>query len=121
MPAATELILNGDGSVYHLGLLPGDIADTIIAVGDPDRVGKVSRYFDRVELKKQRREFTTHTGTLRGRKISAMSTGIGTDNVEIFLMELDALVNMDLKTKVVKSTVRQLEIVRIGKIGRAHV
>src|SRR5262245_29155226 len=98
MISPTDLILNSDGSVYHLGLLPEDIGETIFAVGDPDRVAKVSRHFSKIELKKQRREFITHTGLLDGKRVSVISTGIGTDNVEIFLIELDALVNVDLKT-----------------------
>ena len=90
--AASELVLNPDGSVYHLNLQPEDIAEKILLVGDPDRVPKVSQYFDKVEIKKNKREFYTHTGTLRGERITVMSTGIGTENIDIVMNELDALV-----------------------------
>jgi uridine phosphorylase len=88
-----------DGSVYHLNLKPEDIAEKILLVGDPDRVPKVSQYFDKVEIKKNKREFYTHTGTLRGERITVMSTGIGTENIDIVMNELDALVNIDLEKK----------------------
>ena len=115
--SGTDLILNPDGSVYHLHLLPEHIGDTIVAVGDPDRVPKVSRYFDTLDFKMNKREFVTHTGTLGGKKISAISTGIGTDNVEIFFNEIDALVNIDLKTREPKSKTQKLKVVRIGTSG----
>ena len=115
--ADTELILNSDGSVYHINLLPGDIADTIINVGDPDRVKMVSDFFDKVEIKKQKREFITHTGTYKGKRITVISTGIGTDNIDIFMNEVDALVNVDLKTRTVKKKKTSLNIVRIGTSG----
>ena len=102
--AASELVLNDDGSVYHLNLLPEDIAEKIILVGDPDRVPKVSQYFDKVEIK-NKREFYTHTGTLRGERITVMSTGIGTENIDIVMNELDALVNIDLKEKEFKKNI----------------
>jgi uridine phosphorylase len=95
----SELILNPDGSVYHLHLLPQDIAETILLVGDPDRVKKVSKHFDRIEIKKQKREFITHTGYIGKKRLSVLSTGIGTDNIDIVLNELDALVNVNLKTE----------------------
>ena len=101
--AASELVLNSDGSVYHLNLLPEEIADKIILVGDPDRVPKVSKYFDKIEVKKNKREFYTHTGELRGQRITVMSTGIGTENIDIVMNELDALVNIDLKNKEFKT------------------
>lgn len=101
--AASELVLNEDGSVYHLNLLPEDIAHKIILVGDPNRVAKVSQYFDKIEIKKNKREFYTHTGTLRGERITVMSSGIGTENIDIVMNELDALVNIDLKNKELKS------------------
>ena len=88
---ASELILNADGSIYHLNLLPEDLASTVITVGDPDRVAKVSKYFDRIELKKGKREFITHTGYLGNKRLTVISTGIGTDNIDIVLNELDAL------------------------------
>lgn len=114
---SSELILNADGSIYHLNLLPEDIAATIITVGDPDRVSDVSKYFDSIELKKGKREFLTHTGILYGKRLSVVSTGIGTDNVDIVLNELDALVNIDLTTKTVKKKFTQLQFIRIGTSG----
>lgn len=115
--AESELILNKDGSVYHLNLLPEDISDIVINVGDPDRVSMVSDYFDTVEVKKQKREFVTHTGVYKGRRISVLSTGIGTDNIDIVYNELDALVNIDLKTREIKSELTPLKLVRIGTSG----
>ncbi len=118
--AASELVLNEDGSVYHLNLLPEDIANKIILVGDPDRVPKVSKYFDKVDVKKNKREFYTHTGTLRGERISVMSTGIGTENIDIVMNELDALVNIDLKQKEFKSEHQTLELFRMGTCGSVN-
>ncbi len=112
-----DLIINTDGSVYHLNLLPEDIADTVITVGDPDRVSEISRYFDRIELRKGKREFLTHTGYLGAKRITVISTGIGTDNIDIVMNELDALVNIDFDTRVVNSTLRSLDIIRIGTSG----
>lgn len=119
MPAIanSELILNSDGSVYHLNLRPTDIADTIIFVGDPERVPKISKYFDSIEIKKQNREFVTHTGTLKNKKITVIATGIGTDNIDIVLNELDALVNINLETRTVHSKLKSLNIIRIGTSG----
>ena len=114
---ASELILNADGSIYHLGLLPEDLANTIITVGDPGRVSSVSKYFDEIEVKKNKREFTTHTGTYKGKRITVMSTGMGTDNIDIALTELDALVNIDLKEKKIKEDLTSLDIIRIGTTG----
>lgn len=114
---ASELILNKDGSIYHLGLLPEEIADTIITVGDPARVAKISTHFDSIEIKKQKREFCTHTGVYKGKKITVMSTGMGTDNIDIALTELDALVNIDLKAKKIKNKLTSLDIIRIGTTG----
>jgi len=113
----TDLILNLDGSVYHLNLLPKHISDTIITVGDPNRVYKVSQYFDDVDFEMNKREFITHVGKYKGKRITVMSTGIGTDNVEIALTELDALVNIDLKTREPKSRKKKLKIIRIGTSG----
>lgn len=113
----TDLILNQDGSIYHLNLLPQDVADTVITVGDPDRVPAVSQHFDTIELKKGKREFITHTGTMRGKRITVISTGIGTDNIDIVLNELDALVNIDLQTRAVKPDLKSLNIIRIGTSG----
>ncbi|MBC8755077.1 nucleoside phosphorylase [Kordia sp. YSTF-M3] len=119
--AASELIINPDGSIYHLNLLPEDIASTVIVVGDPDRVSAVSKYFDTIEVKKAKREFVTHTGTLKGKRITVLSTGIGTDNIDIVFNELDALVNVDFKKRQVKSTLTQLDIIRIGTSGSIQV
>ena len=113
----TDLILNPDGSVYHLSLLPKQISDTIITVGDPGRVYQVSQYFDEVEFEMNKREFITHVGYYQGKKITVISTGIGTDNVEIVLMELDALVNIDMKTREPRSRKKKLRIVRVGTSG----
>ena len=118
--AASELILNEDGSVYHLNLLPEDIAEKIILVGDPDRVPKVSKYFDSIDVKKNKREFYTHTGTLRGERITVMSTGIGTENIDIVMNELDALVNIDLKHKEIKSDKKSLQLFRMGTCGSVN-
>ncbi|HCZ36417.1 MAG TPA: phosphorylase [Cytophagales bacterium] len=113
----TDLILNPDGSVYHLNLLPKNISDTIIAVGDPSRVYMVSQYFDEVEFEMNKREFITHVGKYKGKRITVISTGIGSDNVEIFFNELDALVNIDLKTREPKARKKKLKVVRIGTSG----
>ena len=113
----TDLILNKDGSVYHLNLLPEDLADDIITVGDPDRVGEVSKHFDKVELRKGKREFITHTGYIGSKRLSVISTGIGTDNIDIVLNELDALVNIDLDRRVYLDKLKSLNIIRIGTSG----
>lgn len=118
--AASELVLNDDGSVYHLNLQPEEIAEKIILVGDPDRVPKVSKYFDKVEIKKNKREFYTHTGTLRGERITVMSSGIGTENIDIVMNELDALVNIDLKNKEFKKEHRSLQLFRLGTCGSVN-
>ncbi|MCB0540529.1 MAG: nucleoside phosphorylase, partial [Bacteroidetes bacterium] len=113
----SELILNDDGSIYHLHLLPEQIADTIITVGDPDRVEKVSKYFDKIEHKIQKREFVTHTGYIGNKRLTVISTGIGTDNIDIVINELDALVNIDLHTRQIKKDKKSLNIIRIGTSG----
>jgi len=113
----SELILNEDNSVYHLNLHPHEIADTIINVGDPDRVAMVSGFFDKIEIRKQKREFVTHTGLYKGRRITVISTGIGTDNIDIVYNELDALVNIDLKQRVIKDQLSSLNLIRIGTSG----
>lgn len=115
--AASELILNPDGSIYHLSLKPQDIANTIITVGDPDRVAQVSTYFDTIEFKGHKREFHTHTGHYKGQKITVISTGIGPDNIDIVMNELDALVNIDLNTRLPKKEKTSLDIIRIGTSG----
>ncbi|PIB36706.1 phosphorylase [Reichenbachiella sp. 5M10] len=113
----TDLILNQDGSVYHLNLKPENISDTIITVGDPSRVFRVSQYFDKIDFEMNRREFITHKGSYKGKKVTVISTGMGTDNVEIFMTELDALANIDLETRQVKEKKRKLNIIRIGTSG----
>jgi uridine phosphorylase len=117
MIKASELILNPDGSVYHLNLKPEHIARDIIFVGDQNRVEKITQSFDSIEFSTQKREFKTQTGTLNGKRITVMSTGIGPDNIDIVLNELDALVNIDLKTKIPKETLTSLNIIRIGTSG----
>ncbi len=112
-----ELILNADGSIYHLHLQPEQIADNIITVGDPDRVERVSKYFDRVEHKVHKREFYTHTGYIGQKRLTVISTGIGTDNIDIVLNELDALANVDLNNRTVKNSLKSLNIFRIGTSG----
>ncbi|MFZ6012351.1 MAG: nucleoside phosphorylase [Bacteroidota bacterium] len=113
----TDLILNEDGSVYHLNLLPKHVSDTIITVGDPSRVYRVSQYFDDVEFEMNKREFITHVGKYKGKKVVVTSTGMGTDNIEIFFTELDALVNIDLKTREPKSRRKKIKVIRIGTSG----
>ena len=117
MIQASELILNPDGSVYHLKLKPEHIAHDIIFVGDQNRVEKISSQFDTIEFSFQKREFKTHTGTLNGKRISVISTGIGPDNIDIVMNEMDALVNIDLITRQPKTTLTSLNIVRIGTSG----
>ena len=115
--AESELILNKRGAIYHLDLLPEELASTIITVGDPDRVRAISRHFDRFESKSQQREFVTHTGYVGNKRISVISTGIGTDNIDIVLNELDALANIDFTTRSIKSELTHLQIIRIGTSG----
>ncbi|MDJ1479521.1 nucleoside phosphorylase [Cytophagaceae bacterium YF14B1] len=115
--AESELVLNPDGSVYHLNLSPEDISDLIIVVGDPGRVHKVTQYFDSVDFEMNKREFITQTGICNNKRVTVISTGIGTDNVEIVMNELDALVNIDLKTRQIKDKQRRLKIIRIGTSG----
>ncbi|MCH2033587.1 MAG: nucleoside phosphorylase [Tenacibaculum sp.] len=113
----SELILNPDGSIYHLNLKPEHIANDIIFVGDQDRVDKVTKHFEKVEFTTQKREFKTSTGFYKGKRLSVVSTGIGPDNIDIVLNELDALVNVDLETRLVKKEHTALNIVRIGTSG----
>jgi len=119
MPRISEsdLILNSDGSVYHLNLLPKHISETIITVGDPSRVYRVSQYFDDVEFEMNKREFITHVGKYKGKRVTVISTGIGTDNIEIFFTELDALINVDLKTREPRTRRKKLKVIRIGTSG----
>jgi len=114
---ASELIINPDGSIYHLNLRPEHLANTIITVGDPDRVANVTKYFDTIEYTIKKREFHTQTGTYKGKRITVISTGIGTDNIDIVFNELDALVNIDLKTREIKNNLTSLDIIRIGTSG----
>ncbi|MCF8258660.1 MAG: phosphorylase, partial [Flavobacteriales bacterium] len=115
--AGSELILNGDGSIYHLNLRPDHIAQTIVLVGDPGRVAKVSRHFDKVLHIRQNREFLTHTGRIGNTELSVVSTGIGTDNIDIVLNELDALVNINLEKRTPKATHTALRLIRLGTSG----
>ncbi|MBL7825934.1 MAG: nucleoside phosphorylase, partial [Saprospiraceae bacterium] len=115
--AASELVLNPDGSVYHCNLHPENLADTVLLVGDPGRVPKVSNYFDQVDFKTQKREIVTHTGLKNGKRISVVSTGMGTDNIDIVLSELDALANIDLKERRLKTEHKQLTFIRLGTSG----
>lgn len=115
--ASSELILNKDGSVYHLHLKPENIAHTIITVGDPDRVDTVTKHFDSIRFTTQKREFKTTTGSYKGKEITVTSTGIGTDNIDIVLNELDALVNINLETREIKERHTSLDIIRIGTSG----
>ena len=117
MIASSELILNPDGSVYHLNLKPEHIANDIIFVGDQNRVEKITHFFDSIEYSTQKREFKTQTGIFKGKRITVMSTGIGPDNIDIVMNELDALVNIDLETREPKATLTSLNIIRIGTSG----
>lgn len=113
----SELIVNQRGAIYHLDIRPEELAPTIITVGDPDRVAAVSKHFDKIEFKNQHREFISHTGYLGKKRITVISTGIGPDNIDIVLNELDALVNIDLETRAIKPQLTVLDIIRIGTAG----
>ena len=117
MIQSSELILNPDGSVYHLNLLPENIAHDIIFVGDQNRVEKITQHFEAIEFSTQKREFKTQTGIYKGKRMTIMSTGIGPDNIDIVMNELDALVNIDLKMRQPKETLTSLNIIRIGTSG----
>ena len=117
MIASSELILNPDGSVYHLNLKPENIAKDIIFVGDQNRVEKITKHFSSIEFSQQKREFKTQTGSYKGKRITVISTGIGPDNIDIVMNELDALVNIDLKTREIKKELTSLNIVRFGTSG----
>lgn len=114
---SSEIILNADGSIYHLGLLPEHLTDIILTVGDPERVPEVSKYFDSIEVKISKREFVTHIGRLGKQSVMVISSGMGTDNVEILLTELDILANVDLTTLKPREQLRSLKIIRIGTSG----
>jgi uridine phosphorylase len=115
--AESELIINDRGAVYHLDLRPEEIAGTVITVGDPDRVKEVSKYFDSVEVKRQHREFISHTGTVGNKRLTVLSSGIGPDNIDIVLNELDALVNIDFQTREIKKELHSINVIRIGTSG----
>ena len=114
---ASELIINDRGAIYHLNVRPEEIADTIITVGDPERVAEVSKYFDRVEHKLAHREFITHTGTIGQKRISVLSTGIGPDNIDIALNEIDALANINFDTRSINDQKKSVSIIRMGTCG----
>ena len=115
--AESEMILNARGAIYHLNLLPPEIGGTVFLVGDPDRVKEVSKHFDKIEYKGEYREFITHTGHIGKKRLTVLSTGIGTDNIDIAINELDALVNVDLTTRQIKPTLTSLNLIRIGTSG----
>ncbi len=115
--APSELIINDRGAVYHLDVRPEELADTIITVGDPDRVAVVSERFDSIECRRQHREFVTHTGQIGRKRLTVMSSGIGTDNIDIVMNELDALANINLNTREVNPTLKSLKIMRLGTCG----
>lgn len=115
--AESELIINDRGAVYHLDLRPEELGDTVVTVGDPDRVAEVSKYFDRVDVKRQHREFISHTGLVGKKRITVLSSGIGPDNIDIVLNELDALVNIDFVSREIKKDLKSLNIVRLGTSG----
>ena len=115
--AASELIINNRGAIYHLDATPDEIAENIITVGDPARVTEVSKHFDKIEVERSHREFVTHTGWVGNKRISVVSTGIGTDNIDIVLNELDALVNIDFATRTIKHQLKHLNIIRVGTSG----
>ena len=117
MIAASELIVNPDGSVYHINLKPGQVAQNILFVGDQDRVEKITKHFDSIEFSIQKREFKTQTGTYKDKRITVMSTGIGPDNIDIVMNELDALFNIDFDTRTIKNELTSLNIIRIGTSG----
>ncbi len=115
--AESELIINPRGAIYHLDMRPEELATTIITVGDPERVKLISKYFDKIETKSHHREFVSHTGIIGKKRITVVSTGIGTDNIDIVLNELDALANIDFETRTIKKNFSQLDIIRIGTAG----
>lgn len=115
--AESELIINSRGAIYHLDLRPEEIADTVITVGDPDRVQEVSKHFDAIEVKRQHREFISHTGRVGNKRLTVLSSGIGPDNIDIVINELDALVNIDFGTREIKKELKSINIIRIGTSG----
>lgn len=117
---SSELILNPDGSVYHLNIKPSELAENILFVGDQDRVERISRHFDTITSRNQKREFKSHTGLFKGKRFTVISTGIGPDNIDIVMNEIDALVNIDFHTRAIKEKLTSLNIVRIGTSGSLH-
>lgn len=115
--AESELIINARGAIYHLDVKPDEIAPNIVTVGDPARVPEISKHFDKIEVERKHREFITHTGYIGNKRISVVSTGIGPDNIDIVLNELDALVNIDFHSRTIKEDLKQLNIIRIGTSG----
>ena len=115
--AESELIINNRGAIYHLDLRPEEIADTVVTVGDPDRVHEVSKHFDSIEVKRQHREFISHTGKVGNKRLTVLSSGIGPDNIDIVINELDALVNIDFETREIKKELKSINIIRIGTSG----
>lgn len=115
--AESELILNSRGAVYHLDLRPEELAGTVVTVGDPDRVREFSKHFDTVEVNRQHREFVTHTGIIKGKRLTVLSSGIGPDNIDIVMNELDALVNIDFERRMIKEKLSSLNIIRVGTSG----
>jgi uridine phosphorylase len=116
----SDLLINEDGSIYHLHLRPEELADTILIVGDPERTDTIAGFFEKIEVSKRNREFYSHTGYYRGMRITALSTGIGTDNIDIVLNELDALANIDFETRLIKEHHRTLRIIRLGTSGSVN-
>ncbi len=114
---ASQLVLNNEGAIYHLNLHPDQLADNVIMVGDPGRVDMIASFFDKIEVERQNRELVTRTGWFNGKRITVLSTGMGTDNLDIVMNELDALANIDLKTRMPKETHRSLNLIRIGTCG----
>ena len=114
---ASQLVLNAEGAVYHLNLHPDQLADTVIMVGDPGRVDMIASFFDKIEVKRQNRELVSRTGYFHGKRITALSTGMGTDNLDIVMNELDTLANIDLKTRMPKDEHKSLNLIRIGTCG----
>ena len=115
--AESELIINSRGAVYHLDLKPEELAGTVITVGDPDRVKEISKYFDSIEVKRQHREFISHTGYINKKRLTVLSSGIGPDNIDIVINELDALANIDFNTRQIKTNLKSLNIIRVGTSG----
>ena len=114
---ASQLVLNSEGAIYHLNLHPDQLADDVIMVGDPGRVDMIASFFDKIEVKRQNRELITRTGYFNGKRITALSTGMGTDNLDIVMNELDTLANIDLKTRMPKEEHRSLNLIRLGTSG----